>query len=79
MFSFYFIMIYMFLMIVNDLLTNVKFIALCHDHLSKAQRKEVWTTVGHVKNPETMNEEFMMHPKLLDRLNYESKVKTMEG
>jgi hypothetical protein len=41
MFSFYLIMIYMFLMIVNDLLTNVKFIALCHDHLSEAQRKEV--------------------------------------
>jgi len=29
----------MLLMIVNDLLTNVRFIALCQDHLSKAQKK----------------------------------------
>ncbi len=48
----------MLLMIVNNLLTNVRFIALCHDHLSEAQRKEVRTIVGHVMNPETMNEEF---------------------
>jgi hypothetical protein len=46
-------------MIVNDLLTNVRFIALCQDYLSKAQRKEVQTIVGHVMNLEIMDEEFM--------------------
>jgi hypothetical protein len=45
-------------MIVNDLLTNVRFIALCHDHLSEAQRKEVRTVVGHVMNLEIVDEEF---------------------
>ncbi len=48
----------MFFMIVNDLLTNVRFIALCHDHLSKAKRKEVWTTIGHVMKLEIVDEEF---------------------
>ncbi len=48
----------MLFMIVNNLLTNVRFAALCHDHLWKAQRKEVRTTIGHVMNLETMDEEF---------------------
>jgi len=61
-------------MIVNDLLTNVSFIALCHDHLSKAQRKEVRTTIGHVMNLEIVDEEFTslveyIKYKLLERDN----------
>jgi hypothetical protein len=61
-------------MIMNDLLTNVRFIALYHDHLLKAQRKEVQTIVGHVMNLETMDEEFTslveyIKYKLLERNN----------
>ncbi len=48
----------MLLMIVNDLLTNVRFIALCHDHLSEARRKEARIVIGHVMNLETVDEEF---------------------
>jgi hypothetical protein len=45
-------------MIVNDLLTNARFITLYYDHLSKAQRKEVQTIVGHVMNSEIVDDEF---------------------
>ncbi len=48
----------MLLMILNDLLTDVRFFALCHDHLSEAGRKEVRIVVGHVMNLETVDEEF---------------------
>jgi hypothetical protein len=45
-------------MIVNDLLTNVRFIALCHDHLPKARTKETQIVVGHVLNLEIVDEDF---------------------
>jgi hypothetical protein len=45
-------------MIVNDLLTNARFIALCQDHLLEAQRKEVRTIVGHVMNSKIVDDEF---------------------
>jgi hypothetical protein len=59
MFSFYLIMIYIeHAPYDSEWFTNqCKFIVLCHDHLSKTQRKEVRTIVGHVMNPETMDEE----------------------
>ncbi len=47
----------MLLMIVNDLLTNARFITLYY-HLSKAQRKEVQTVVGHVMNSKIVDDEF---------------------
>jgi Na+/phosphate symporter len=65
-------------MIVNDLPTNVRFIALYQDHLLKAQRKEVQTIVGHVMNLETMDEKFTslveyIKYKLLERNNQKLK------
>jgi hypothetical protein len=61
-------------MIVNNLLTNVRFITLCHDHLSEAQRKEMRIVVGHVMHLETMDVEFTslveyIKYKLLERDN----------
>jgi hypothetical protein len=50
----------MLFMIVNALLTNVRFIALCQDNLLEAQRKEVWIVIGHVMNPKTVDDEHLI-------------------
>ncbi len=55
----------MVFMIMNDLITNVRFIALCQDHLLKAQRKEVWTIIGNVMDPKIVDEEFMSFVKYI--------------
>jgi hypothetical protein len=64
----------MLIMIVNNLPTNARFIALCQDHLLEAQRKEVWIIVGHVMNFEIVDDRFTslveyIKYKLLERDN----------